>query len=161
MPDNYDLVPVEHDPFEDMHGAGPTGNVAGSLLGAAQNWWQSQPSWASQAHEQTLRDEAAYQAGGPQALLHQDPQPALDLMGGFVGSTTPEAKGITAYHGSPYDFDRFDLSKIGGGAGLWAWAVFCGSRAGSRAVSQQTCRSAGYIDWGPAGATRWLFRQEP
>ncbi len=28
-----------------------------------------------------------------------------------------DAKGITAYHGSPHDFDRFDMSKIGTGEG--------------------------------------------
>jgi hypothetical protein len=30
-------------------------------------------------------------------------------------------KGIRAYHGSPYDFDRFDLSKIGSGEGAQAY----------------------------------------
>lgn len=30
-------------------------------------------------------------------------------------------KGITAYHGSPHDFDRFDLSKIGTGEGAQAY----------------------------------------
>jgi len=29
--------------------------------------------------------------------------------------------GITAYHGSPYDFDRFDISKIGTGEGAQAY----------------------------------------
>ena len=36
--------------------------------------------------------------------------------------------GIRAFHGSPNDFDKFDMSKIGtgeGGAGVWAWVVFC------------------------------------
>jgi len=31
------------------------------------------------------------------------------------------APGITAYHGSPHDFDRFDLSKIGTGEGAQAY----------------------------------------
>lgn len=30
-------------------------------------------------------------------------------------------KGITAYHGSPHDFDRFDMSKIGTGEGAQAY----------------------------------------
>jgi hypothetical protein len=30
-------------------------------------------------------------------------------------------KGITAYHGSPHDFDKFDLSKIGTGEGAQAY----------------------------------------
>jgi hypothetical protein len=40
-----------------------------------------------------------------------------------IGMTLPlkGAKGITAFHGSPYDFDRFDLSKIGTGEGAQAY----------------------------------------
>lgn len=33
----------------------------------------------------------------------------------------PMVMGIKAYHGSPYDFDRFDLSKIGTGEGAQAY----------------------------------------
>lgn len=33
----------------------------------------------------------------------------------------PKPKGITAYHGSPHDFDKFDLSKIGTGEGAQAY----------------------------------------
>jgi hypothetical protein len=42
------------------------------------------------------------------------------LLGGFTGSTTPKAP-IKAYHGSPHDFDAFDLSKIGTGEGAQAY----------------------------------------
>jgi hypothetical protein len=38
---------------------------------------------------------------------------------GALGSAG--GKGIRAYHGSPYDFDRFDLSKIGSGEGAQAY----------------------------------------
>jgi hypothetical protein len=41
---------------------------------------------------------------------------ALDF-GQFLGSIKP----IRAYHGSPYDFDRFDMSKIGTGEGAQAY----------------------------------------
>ena len=42
--------------------------------------------------------------------------------GGSVGSgVTLPPKGIRAYHGSPYDFDRFDMSKIGTGEGAQAY----------------------------------------
>lgn len=34
---------------------------------------------------------------------------------------TAAAKGIRAYHGSPHDFDRFDISKIGTGEGAQAF----------------------------------------
>jgi hypothetical protein len=42
------------------------------------------------------------------------------LLGGFTGSTTPKA-GIRAYHGSPHDFEAFDMSKIGTGEGAQAY----------------------------------------
>jgi hypothetical protein len=35
-----------------------------------------------------------------------------------VAGEAPESKYIRAYHGSPYDFDRFDASKIGTGEGM-------------------------------------------
>lgn len=46
--------------------------------------------------------------------------------GAYVTSGAPmkkvsEPKGITAYHGSPYDFDRFDISKMGSGEGAQAY----------------------------------------
>jgi hypothetical protein len=37
----------------------------------------------------------------------------------WTGTTSP--RGITAYHGSPHDFERFDLSKIGTGEGAQAY----------------------------------------
>jgi len=39
---------------------------------------------------------------------------------GDGGKLTPPP-GITAYHGSPHDFDRFDMSKIGTGEGAQAY----------------------------------------
>lgn len=39
---------------------------------------------------------------------------------GFAGVTEPVG-GIRAFHGSPYDFDAFDLSKIGTGEGAQAY----------------------------------------
>jgi hypothetical protein len=38
-----------------------------------------------------------------------------------VGRAAPPPKYIRAYHGSPYDFDRFDASKIGTGEGAQAY----------------------------------------
>jgi hypothetical protein len=38
-----------------------------------------------------------------------------------VSRSAPESKYIRAYHGSPYDFDRFDASKIGTGEGAQAY----------------------------------------
>jgi hypothetical protein len=45
--------------------------------------------------------------------------------GGFpsnqANALAPPPPGITAYHGSPHDFDRFDMSKIGTGEGAQAY----------------------------------------
>lgn len=48
---------------------------------------------------------------------------AAGMAGGKLGKfSQPEAsEGITAYHGSPHDFDKFDLSKIGTGEGAQAY----------------------------------------
>lgn len=43
-----------------------------------------------------------------------------DLKGAALGAI-PDTPGIRAYHGSPHDFDKFDLSKIGTGEGAQAY----------------------------------------
>jgi len=43
-----------------------------------------------------------------------------ELKGAATGAI-PDTPGIRAYHGSPHDFDRFDLSKIGTGEGAQAY----------------------------------------
>lgn len=44
---------------------------------------------------------------------------ALGMAGMIPGA--PKGKGIRAFHGSPHDFDRFDVSKIGTGEGAQAY----------------------------------------
>lgn len=44
---------------------------------------------------------------------------ALGMAGMIPGA--PKGKGIRAFHGSPHDFDRFDMSKIGTGEGAQAY----------------------------------------
>lgn len=43
------------------------------------------------------------------------------LTGETLFSNRSEAPGIIAYHGSPHDFDKFDMSKIGSGEGAQAY----------------------------------------
>lgn len=74
--------------------------------------------WLDQAKGQMAKDISAYQSGGVPALM-ANTQGTADLAGGFGGNT--KAVGIRAYHGSPYDFDKFDLSKIGTGEGAQAY----------------------------------------
>jgi hypothetical protein len=76
------------------------------------------------AQAATASDAATQAARAAQA---SPGQAALDQMmrGGQAaapGAAETAAKtGITAYHGSPYSFDRFDISKIGTGEGAQAY----------------------------------------
>jgi hypothetical protein len=45
---------------------------------------------------------------------------AFDALGNKIGAL-PDA--ITTYHGSPHDFDEFDMSKIGTGEGAQAYGL--------------------------------------
>jgi hypothetical protein len=58
-------------------------------------------------------------ANGPKKLYsNASKEGAVPAIAGALGQ---EQKGITAYHGSPHDFDKFDLSKIGTGEGAQAY----------------------------------------
>ena len=65
---------------------------------------------------------------------------------------TAAKSGITAYHGSPYDFDRFDISKIGTGEGAQAYG-----RGLYFADSEDVAKS--YRDSLTAG--KWLYAGKP
>jgi hypothetical protein len=63
-------------------------------------------------------------------IMGSEPMRRLMDLANFIGpgpkmpmrAMAPEGpKGIKAYHGSPHDFDRFDLSKIGTGEGAQAY----------------------------------------
>lgn len=63
-----------------------------------------------------------------QALLHDAPLAAasglamaVPMMGGIAGKIDDAVTGIRAYHGSPHDFDKFDMGKIGTGEGAQAY----------------------------------------
>lgn len=53
-------------------------------------------------------------------LLFENGQNA-SVPGALIAEAADQPKGIRAYHGSPHDFDRFDLSKIGTGEGAQAY----------------------------------------
>lgn len=48
-------------------------------------------------------------------------RPGVSELGSAGGRLPPDAPGIRAYHGSPHDFDRFSLDKIGTGEGAQAY----------------------------------------
>jgi hypothetical protein len=87
--------------------------------GRAATWEQFLPS-----EQRALQSASSLQAGGdynPRDVLLS----AIGAVGapgvppGALGSSM--GKGIRAYHGSPHDFERFDLSKIGTGEGAQAY----------------------------------------
>ena len=57
-------------------------------------------------------------------------------------------QGITAYHGSPYDFDRFDMSKIGTGEGAQAYGrglYFAENEGVAREYREGLSRNAPFV----------------
>ncbi len=77
------------------------------------------PSWWDQAQQQSQRNQQIMAQGGSVRDLVQNPQDTTqDLAGGFGGGILGRIK---AYHASPYDFERFDMSKIGTGEGAQAY----------------------------------------
>lgn len=85
------------------------------------------PDQQAEADRQWLLQKAQ----GP-SWLERNPSAAdglnkLGMLANFVGpgvklpAAAPKPTGIRAYHGSPHDFDRFDISKIGTGEGAQAY----------------------------------------
>lgn len=66
------------------------------------------------------------------------------------GAPEPPMKPITAYHGSPHDFDRFDMAKIGTGEGAQAYGhglYFAESPAVARNYQETLGWRAQDVDW--------------
>jgi hypothetical protein len=63
-------------------------------------------------------------------------------------SLAVKPRGITAYHGSPYDFDRFDISKIGTGEGAQAYGhglYFAENEGVAREYREGLSRNAPFV----------------
>ncbi len=132
--DDFDLVPVDHDPFEDRIIPPPykapgqdsmpakiAGGVLGHMVKGAADMVMG-PGRALKGELDPYSDEAKdWAAGTAFNMMTRSgrgvPEGAIGTGGGKL--TQPE--GIRAYHGSPHDFDKFDLSKIGTGEGAQAY----------------------------------------
>jgi len=68
-------------------------------------------------HSPEKTDYVAFHPDQVQHVESYTPTPAISKEGGGP----VEQDGITAYHGSPHDFDEFDTSKIGTGEGAQAY----------------------------------------
>lgn len=114
------LVPVDHDPFDTMTTLNDAANrpfsASDAAERAAQTWMEGSRNYAKQM--------------GPDVLsLKNLPKtwqniPGFEAVRGFgpggmglAGSIEEAVPGIRAFHGSPYDFDRFDISQVGSGEG--------------------------------------------
>ena len=77
----------------------------------------------------------------------------------------PEKPGIRAYHGSPHDFDKFDMSKIGTGEGAQAYGhglYFADNEAVARNYRDQLGKSMIEMDgkrFAPAELSETIWKQ--
>ena len=87
--------------------------------------WVSPPAYTGDSTIQNLLRASA----GPTGLLSAAvPGPGMGMARTFASGAADVAEQlpglahpIKAYHGSPYDFDAFDVSKIGSGEGAQAY----------------------------------------
>ena len=137
-PYNVNLVPVEGNPFALQGDVGAAiqqqnaaeaqrratmSNLFHSTIGApgtvAQPVVPQTPGmWSDEDEARRQATEAAAANWAPQQALNSvvGGMPMAERAGlGMAGGA------IKAYHGSPYDFDKFDLSKIGTGEGAQAY----------------------------------------
>lgn len=140
------------------YGAGLLGNPIASrglagLLGT-QSFAQRMAAMPQPAPADTARGMLSADFG--RGITADDPRAELAMA---LSTATPRA-GIRAYHGSPHDFDRFDMSRIGTGEGAQAYGhglYF----AGNEGVARQY-RSAGqpsYLGSDRVTAARQLLEQ--
>jgi hypothetical protein len=90
--------------------------------------------------------EGRYGAAALNALMA-----AMDFVP-VLGALPAAAKGIRAFHGSPHDFDRFDMSKIGTGEGAQAYGhglYFAESEGVAKSYRDDLGDWTDYIDGGP------------
>jgi hypothetical protein len=86
------------------------------------NYWAATQETLLPTYAPTAR-EAAAQLSSQRTNKPDAMSMAFELAGGpMLGAAVkPMKQGIRAYHGSPHDFDKFDLSKIGTGEGAQAY----------------------------------------
>jgi hypothetical protein len=132
LPAAYDLVPVDHQPqFADapVPKAGQTvqqPNVMGDIsampgkVASAVGDVTGVTEAVKAARGQMTPEEAQMFALGALPMLAGGPE--AKVASEVASDIAPAAtKAIRAFHGSPYDFNQFDLSKIGTGEGAQAY----------------------------------------
>lgn len=117
---------IEGDPEAIANAAGVLATPA-KLAWALSKWVGDAPkraqlerqSYAERGFGEALSPPAAKPVGGPGGFDMLMGAPIF--RGPKLVKAIEEAQGIRAYHGSPHDFDKFSLSKIGTGEGAQAY----------------------------------------
>jgi hypothetical protein len=108
----------------------------------------------------TLPERATQAAGSLQYGGSYDPGPALESAGLVMGGTSFGAPSgafgagpIRAYHGSPYDFERFDINRIGTGEGAQAYGhgLYFAENPSVAQTYKEAGRGGTPMDWTVAG----------
>jgi hypothetical protein len=166
MPDPAALMFLGADPEGALGYAGLAGNSreAQAAAGAV-----TAPLGALDYFGRTLRGEAPLYdpaTGHPsdEAYNAAVALAGLGMTGGVAGTgpggVAVGAGPIRAYHGSPHDFERFDLSKIGTGEGAQAYGhglYFAENEAVARGYRDALASSAAHLQ-GPEGAATRALR---
>jgi hypothetical protein len=147
---HYERVPIKryqeggdvdpYDPLAASAGIAPAGTPRIDQI----DW--GQPSWTQQAIEQSQRDGEAFAREGVRGVL-RDTEGTQDLAGGF--SDAGMLGTIKAYHGSPHNFERFDLSKIGTGEGaqVYGHGLYFAENPETAEAYKQSLSRAGPWEW--------------
>lgn len=121
---------------------------------------ESAPQKAGQAiidagqRQRTLMNQAFDPTG---KTLIRDPQAANQAaMNLFEGPLGIAPAGITAWHGSPHIFDKFDMSKVGTGEGAQSYGH--GMYFAESPTVAQTYKTAGLSTKAPDRATEFIIR---
>jgi hypothetical protein len=97
------------------------GKVIDGLIAGAKNW----ATLPGRAYQEGITTDQAVDWAAPTAMgmIGMGRMPGATPAGalGSSGAKLVQPEGIRAYHGSPHDFDAFDLSKIGTGEGAQAY----------------------------------------
>jgi hypothetical protein len=103
------------------HAQGKFNRIADALVGGLRDWIAT----PGRAMREGITTEQAADWAAPTALgmigASRFPGAAPAEAVGATGGRLVQPEGIRAYHGSPHDFDKFDLSKIGTGEGAQAY----------------------------------------
>ena len=158
------LADEEPTRFDDMYGTAATGLLfapsAGisDLMGLAPNPAQQGeylPSFGANIREGNYLDAGLQALGGAGDVMMAGGAlfPPAAGVGALMKLPRAASVGLRAYHGSPYDFDRFDVGKIGTGEGAQAYGhglYFAENKGVAKSYRDTLSRGRGAIKYDSA-----------